>query len=267
MKQISLFLMLISIVSLFFIVINVNGQTNDSFNKRYLEIKNNIGSNEKLTSLHYPDLHLYKENLFIDYILKRETSLDVKKFISNKYFLRMIKTDVLDTIRYYASINLNKLTINIQIESENIMLNEKDSIFLKKDSLNINKQEMISSYYIDSRKLKYQGLSNEVSYFKRIKFALLEVNGKKYNFSSEYFKDLLFPNFNSKLYGVEMLESYLSHDNKYTFIYLFGGSNILRQYFVKLIFDNSDGKYVGRILANNKELTIYKCLRPGFIGF
>jgi hypothetical protein len=106
----------------------------------------------------------------------------------------------------------------------------------------------------------------------------IKIGGKKINIPSVLYEDLFFSNFCNTEVSIKPIEAYLSKDEKYVYLYIFGEHRALNKmtyntafqysYMAKLIIDIENQKCQNRIILRGHELCYYnwgECF--DFIGF
>lgn len=208
------------------------------------------------------------DTFFIDYMLRKYLNEnDVTKFIANRYSLKKFTDIYLKQNAVRLSL-ITKDTIEINFFKEYINLN--DIGFIKYDSTYTGKisQPNYEFKYIKSvdGKTAY-GLTFDTNIVSRIKFISIKVNGKESLIDKATLQDLYFPNFCEVDYAIKPIEAFLSPDGNYIYLYIFGGQEN-HEFFTKIIYGIREGKTVGRMIADSKELGAYQCLSyKNFIGF
>jgi len=246
-----------------FMYLKSNGQ--GDFKTQYKLIKSNIikpfETFRDYDYTNYADFNKQFKNdtFFIDYMLRKySTKNHITNFISNRYYLKKFSNDYLKQNEVRLSLVNSIDTFEINVKKE----------YQTKDKEGTIEYNILNEYkYVKSVNGKtVYGFTFDTSMVTKIKFISITINGSETLIDNSVLQDLYFPNFCEVDYAIKPIEAFLSPDQKYIYIYLFGGQENL-EYFCKIIFDINKKSTVGRMIADYKELGIYQCISKDFIGF
>jgi hypothetical protein len=202
----------------------------------------------------YPQYSTENTNrTFVDYTIKHLLAKPTDKyFISNRNLLTKLKpvscdsfkTTIEDTLKSGEVCEIRISTKTFQPANHKIVTKSSNQI------KSIDRQYPYGA--------QYQIPEIEIDKFE------ITINGKQLLIPKNSFGNLYQPNMCKYDYFGKPIEVYTSLDNKYIYVYIFGG-NAAETYFCKLIFDKQ--KYLTRIISDYYPLSIHGSFRKDFVGF
>ncbi|MBI5373161.1 MAG: hypothetical protein HZA79_14150 [Sphingobacteriales bacterium] len=240
------------------------------FEKQYALIKSDIKAPfetlRKSARLGYRD-SCCTDTFLIDHIIhKYSNSRNLWSHISNRNYLQKFSSLVLRTgVAKLSFEGKDTLEINISVVEKGIeYLGD-----IEYDSTNL---PGIRAMEYDFRYVKtiggrpVYGFIYDTNKVTQIAEFSVTINQEKHTVDKSLLSDLFFPNLCEKYYAKNPVEAFLSPDEKYIYLYLFGGQEA-NTYLCKFIIDIELNAVVGRMLASFKELDFYQFNYIGFIGF
>ncbi len=259
---------------LFLFFISLLGEkciSQDDFNKQYWLIRDNIEKPYETLferACGSPKQLEYKiDSLFIDHVIRKYSGPhNLKKFISNRYFLERFKTDFLLHDKAALEISVDNNKIRIEAKKINKSLNSLGNIQYDSTVFNGVRNEDDFTYISSINSKEIYGLIWDTSNVSVLTSITISINDKQFVIDDSTFNDLYFPNFCEISPYKRPLEAFLSPNKKYIYLYITGGQ-VSFNYFCKIIFDIEQKKVVGRMIADNNELSWYRTSYKNFIGF
>jgi len=243
----------------------------DDFNKEYWLIRANIEKPYETLLRHTivsPKQSEYKiDSFFIDHVIRKYSGPgNLKYFISNRFFLERFNYDFLlhDKSALQIAIDTNKFRIEAKKISKSLSSLGK----IQYDSTVFNTVHSTDGYtYILSINSKeIFGLTWDTPTVSVLDSLTISINDKRFIIPDSIFSDLYFPNFCEISPNKRPIEAFLSPNKKYIYLYVTGGQMNVN-FFCKIIFDIEGRKVVGRMIADNNELSWYRTFNKNFIGF
>ena len=260
---------------LFLCIISLWGEkciSQDDFSKEYRLIRDNLENPyetlfEKTGELPKPLVEYKKDNLFIDHIIRKYSGpLNLKNFISNRYFLERFKYDYLLHDKAALEIFADNNKIRIEAKRINKSLKSLGNIHFDSTVFNGVRNEDDFTYIRSINSKEVYGLLWDTSNVSIISSITILLNDKQLVIEDSTFNDLFFPNFCEISPHRRPIEAFLSPNKKFIYLYITGGQ-VNFNYFCKIIFDIEQKKVVGRMVADNNELRWYRTSNRCFIGF
>lgn len=173
---------------------------------------------------------------------------------------------------------LIEIPILLNAKNRMILGDDKIDINILFDTINVNPE----NYFIhDSLQLSFYNYNDidmpyGITYLDSVNSYIEKITINDKDIPESAFSDLLNPNRFETTLSIKPIKGYLTNDNEFIYIYIFGKCNdsmyvspdcFELSYMAKLIFD-SKGNYINRIVERGEILNyfgFYNC--PDFIGF